>query len=313
MAYRLNDNGSQVGPAVNLYGYSINLNSSLVVQSLKLPNNGNVEVVAIVLSNFTAALPEAPIITADPPPLTIVSNGTAASFTVSAIGTATLTYQWEKNDAALTNGGNVEGATTSELTLTTTSTNDDGSYTVIVANPYGSVTSSVAVLTIGVPPTITNLPTPLIATNGSPALLTVGASGTPPLFYQWQMDATNLSDGGNIAGSSTAALSLLAAGANDAGSYDVIVTNAFGSVTSSVVTLNVVFLLQSVSVAANGSAVNFSWLSTPGVAYQVQATTNLATGTWTNLGPAIIATNSVTIDLDTIGPDSQRFYRILQQ
>jgi hypothetical protein len=313
MAYRLNDNGSQVGPVVNLYGYSINLNSSLVVQSLKLPNNGNVEVVAIVLSNFTAALPEAPIITADPPPLTIVSNGTAASFTVSAIGTATLTYQWEKNDAALTNGGNVEGATTSELTLTTTSTNDDGSYTVIVANPYGSVTSIVAVLTIGVAPSITNLPTPLIATNGSPALLTVGASGTPPLFYQWQMDATNLSDGGNIAGSSTAALSLLAAGANDAGSYDVIVTNAFGSVTSSVVTLNVVFLLQSVSVAANGSAVNFSWLSTPGVAYQVQATTNLATGTWTNLGPAIIATNSVTIDLDTIGPDSQRFYRILQQ
>jgi hypothetical protein len=80
-----------------------------------------------------------------------------------------------------------------------------------------------------------------------------------------------------------------------------------------VVTLNVVFFLQAVSVATNGSAVNFSWLSTPGVAYQVQYTTNLASTPWTNLGPAIIATNSVTIDLDTLGPDPQRFYRILQQ
>ena len=313
MPYRVNNNGSQVGPAVNLYGYSINLNSSLVVQSLKLPSNGNVEVVAIVLSNFTAVLPEAPIITSNPPALTVVSNGAAASFSVEAIGTATLTYQWEKNDDALTNGGNVEGVNTSELNLSTTSTNDEGSYSVIVANTYGSVTSRVSVLTFGVPPAITNLPTPLFATNGSPALLSVGASGTLPLFYQWQMDATNLSDGANIAGSSTATLNLLAASANEAGSYDVIVTNAFGSVTSSVVTLNVEFLLQSVSVATNGGAVNFSWLSTPGVAYQVQSTTNLATGMWTNLDPPIVATNSVTIDIDTLGPDPQRFYRILQQ
>ena len=43
--------------------------------------------------------------------------------------------------------------------------------------------------------------------------------------------------------------------------------------------------------------------------YQVQYTTNLASTNWTNLGAAIIATNSVTIDSDNLGPDPQRFYR----
>jgi hypothetical protein len=45
----------------------------------------------------------------------------------------------------------------------------------------------------------------------------------------------------------------------------------------------------------------------------VQYTTNLASTNWTNLGAAIMATNSVTSDFDTLGPDPQRFYRIVQQ
>jgi hypothetical protein len=126
------------------------------------------------------------------------------------------------------------------------------------------------------------------------------------------MNATNLTDGGNIAGSSTAALTLTNASASDAGSYNVIAANAYGSVTSSVVTLNVVFFFQ--SAAQNGSGgVNFSWLTTPGVPYQVQYTTNLTSTNWLNLGAAIVASNSVTTASDNLGPDPQRFYRIIQQ
>jgi hypothetical protein len=222
MGYRDFGGGNQVGPPVNLYGYTFALNSSYVVQSLTLPNNKDVEVVAITLSNYTAALPEAPAIISEPPVLMVV-------------------------------------------------------------------------------------------TNGNPALLSVGAIGTPPLAYQWQLNSANLSDGSNMAGSATPALTLLAAGATNAGRYDVIVTNNFGSVTSSVVTLNVVFFFQSVSVAPNGGAVAFSWLTTPGVAYQVQYVTSLASTNWINLGAAIMATNGVTTDFDTLGPDPQRFYRVVQQ
>jgi hypothetical protein len=78
------------------------------------------------------------------------------------------------------------------------------------------------------------------------------------------------------------------------------------------VTLNVVFFFQ--SAAQNGSGgVNFSWLTTPGVPYQVQYTTNLTSTNWLNLGAAIVASNSVTTASDNLGPDPQRFYRIIQQ
>jgi hypothetical protein len=219
MGYRDSSGGSQVGPPVNVYGYSMPLNGNNVVQSLRLPVNDNVEVLAITLSNFNAALPVAPAIAIQPQSLT-VTNGSAAAFAVTA-------------------------------------------------------------------------------------------TGSPTLHYQWQLNSTNLSDGSNISGSATAALSLVAAGATNAGSYDVIVTNAYGSVTSSVVTLNVVFLFQ--SAAQVGGAVNFSWLTTPGVPYQVQYTTNLASTNWMNLGAAIIASNSVSSFSDNLGPDPQRFYRIVQQ
>jgi hypothetical protein len=149
-------------------------------------------------------------------------------------------------------------------------------------------------------------------TNGDTASFTVTATGTPTLLYQWQMNATNLADGGNITGSLTSALTLTNVGASNAGSYDVIVANAYGSVTSSVVTLNVVFSFQ--SAVQNGSGgVNFSWLTTPGVPYQVQYTTNLASSNWMNLGAAIVASNSMTTASDNASPDPQRFYRIIQQ
>jgi hypothetical protein len=312
MPYRDYQGGSLVGPAVNLYGYSFALNTNYVVKSLTLPNNGNVKVLAVSLSNYTAALPEAPAIAVQSEPQSLtVTNGGPAAFSVIATGTPALHYQWQSNGAPLANGGNISGATTNKLTLNPTTTNDAASYTVVVTNAYGAITSSVATLTVGVPPSITNQPMSLTVTNGNEAVLSVGASGTPALAYQWQQNSNNLSDGGNLAGSSSSALTLLAAGPANAGQYDVIVTNSYGSVTSSVVTLNVVFLFQ--SVAQNGSIVTFSWLTTSNVSYQVQYTTNLASSNWIDLGAAIVATNSVTSATDNLGPDPQRFYRVVQQ
>jgi hypothetical protein len=212
--------GSFVPPPVNVYGYTMSLDSNNVVQSLTLPNNGNVEVLALTLSNYTAAVAEAPAIVAQPAGLTV--------------------------------------------------------------------------------------------TNGGPASFTVAATGTPALTYQWQLNGTNLTDGGSIGGSSTAALTLSSADATNTGTYDVIVSNSYGSVTSSAVTLNVFFSLQSAVQDSDGSF-SFSWLTTPGVPYQVQYTTNLASSNWVDLGAALIASNGVTSATDTNNVDAQRFYRVVQQ
>ncbi len=76
-----------------------------------------------------------------------------------------------------------------------------------------------------VAPAITSQPAALTVTEGQAASLTVGATGTAPLAYQWKKGGTNV-------GSNSATFSLAAAQVADAGSYTVTVSNAAGSVTS---------------------------------------------------------------------------------
>jgi len=48
-----------------------------------------------------------------------------------------------------------------------------------------------------------------------------------------------------------------------------------------------------------------------GQTYQVQYTASLAQPTWNNLGGAITASSSIMTASDVVGPDSQRFYRVV--
>jgi len=60
-----------------------------------------------------------------------------------------------------------------------------------------------------------------------------------------------------------------------------------------------------------GSILTLTWTASAGQNYQLQYATNLTQPTWSNLNSSITATNSVMTTLDTVGPDPQRFYRIL--
>jgi hypothetical protein len=86
-----------------------------------------------------------PVITAEPTNQTIKLGGTA-TFSAAVLGPGPFTYQWQKNGTCLTNTSNISGSTTTNLILTNVSTNDDGSYAIIITDACGSVTSSVAML-----------------------------------------------------------------------------------------------------------------------------------------------------------------------
>jgi hypothetical protein len=90
----------------------------------------------------------APYITTPPADQTVVAGGNA-SFSVTAGGSPPLSYQWRHN------GSDISGATASALTLTGVQTGDAGNYAAVVANPVGSVTSAVAVLTVNAVPCTT--------------------------------------------------------------------------------------------------------------------------------------------------------------
>ncbi len=157
----------------------------------------------------------------------IVTQGSNATFTVIASGAPTPGYQWRFN------GTSIASATTSSYTKTSAQTSDAGSYTVVVTNTSGSITSSVATLTVNVPPSISGQPQSLTVNQTSNAAFSVTASGSPSPGYQWRFN------GANISGATASSYTRSNAQPGDAGSYTVAVTNVAGAVTSVVAVLTV--------------------------------------------------------------------------
>jgi hypothetical protein len=84
----------------------------------------------------------APAITAQPTDQRVVV-GSMATFTVTATGTAPLSYQWQKGTTP------ISGATAASYTTPATTLADDTStFQVVVSNSAGSVTSNSAMLTV---------------------------------------------------------------------------------------------------------------------------------------------------------------------
>jgi hypothetical protein len=186
----------------------------------------------------------APTITTQPSAASVTA-GNAASFSVVASGTSPFTYQWKKD------GTSISGATSSTYSISSTSTSDAGSYTVVVTNSAGSATSDAATLTVAaavVAPTITTQPSSSSVTAGSAASFTVVASGTAPLTYQWKKDGTSIS------AATSSSYSISSTSSSDAGSYTVVVTNSAGSATSNAATLTVAAAVISPTITTQPNA-----------------------------------------------------------
>ena len=217
---------------------SFNTNSGLLTYT---PNSGYAgadSFTFVVRDGFTSSSPATVSITVTPIPPTITTQpqnqfavlNQNVSFSVAAFGTAPLGYQWKFN------GTTLASATNSVLGLTKVKNADEGNYTVVVTNPVGSITSQVATLTLGVAPGITTQPQSLTVTQGQAALFSTSANGTAPRSYRWSLNGTTIS------GATNTTLVLTNVQTNQAGSYRVVVSNAYGSATSTVATLTVLAL-----------------------------------------------------------------------
>jgi len=159
--------------------------------------------------------------------------GQPASFSVSASGPGTLSYQWQEN------GFDIAGATGSTLNIPTVLTSDDGAaFTVTVANgssSAASLTSNRAMLTVsrtqGAPILLT-YPARSVAMPGQSGGFSVKAWSASPMSYQWQQGTA---DGNmvNIAGATGATYTKPSTTDADSGAViRCVVSNAAGSVTS---------------------------------------------------------------------------------
>ena len=134
---------------------------------------------------------QAPTITQHPANVT-VGEGSTATFTVSATGTAPLSYQWRKNNV------DISGANSASYTTPATTLADNGSqFTCFVSNTFGNATSNAATLTV-----TTNQPPTAAITQPTAGTLysggqTINYAGTatdpnqgtlPASAFTWQVD-----------------------------------------------------------------------------------------------------------------------------
>lgn len=113
-----------------------------------------------------------------------VDGGDDVTFSVTATGTAPISYQWRRD------GANISGATSASYTLTGATIYDSGAvFTCFVSNAGGTDLSNGATLTVDAPvvdPTITQEPEDATVTAGQSASFFVeAASGGGTLVYRW--------------------------------------------------------------------------------------------------------------------------------
>jgi len=168
MAYQWRLNGGNITGATNaslaLTGVTTNKAGSYTV---RVSNSFNS--VASDVAVLTVALP--PGIIGQPQPQRVLP-GASAAFTVSASGTAPLTYQWYRNAEELTQ------QTNATLSITNTAVSDAGFYSAMVRNVAGNVVSSNAPLRIQIPQ---YLASPVHIPNGG-YRITFSQSDGGPLF-----------------------------------------------------------------------------------------------------------------------------------
>ena len=188
--------------------------------------SNSVGTVTSAAATLTVNVP--PSITTPPANVTVTAPD-AANFSVVAAGDAPLSYQWRRN------GAPIAGATSASYVLTPTAGSDSGaSFDVVVSNGVGSVTSAAATLTVNVTPSITTPPANVTVTAPAAATFSVVAAGTAPLRYQWRRN------GVAISGATSASYVLTPTAGTDSGaSFDVVVSNGVGTVTSAAATLTV--------------------------------------------------------------------------
>jgi len=247
-------------------------------------------------------MPGAPEIIGQPAS-TSVTAGQTAQFSVLATGAAPLKFQWSKNGAQIAN------ATSATYTTPATTTGDNNtSYTVTVSNNLQTAPpSNPAVLTVDTPASIiiTAQPQAAPAFAGQAVTLTVTATGSPTITYQWKRNGTAIS-GATSPSYTTQPLSV----STDNGStYQVVLTNPVAPVPSNVVTLTVNPAVapaitagpQSMSVIMNEQA-NFSVTATGSAPLTYQ---------WQKNGAAINGATSSVLTIPSVQSTDAASYTVV--
>ncbi len=246
-----------------------------------------------------------------------VAVGATPTFSVTATGTPTLTYQWYVIPAGKVAGTAVSGATSASYTLpasSTTAANSGDSYYAVVTNSYGSAVSQSGKLAVGNGILITGQPQSVYTSVGSPATYNVTATSLSPspLTYQWYGAAPGSSTFAAISGATSPTYTIASTTGSQTGSvFYAVVSNSSSSAQSNSASL---FVGPLADIPANGTwnTVGSAQAVTGG--YQIVPPANFTEGdiVW----PSLISTGDIQLNFtvtlsDTSNPPADGFAVVL--
>jgi hypothetical protein len=239
----------------------------------------------------------------------VVMEGSPLSLSVEASGNQPFEFQWFRDNLA------IPGATAQTYQVESATLADQGFYTVRIANAAGSIASAPVEVVVLAAPKIVSLTSDQTIAPGTDFVLSVRASGTGPLKYQW------LREGRSLAGATTPNLIFLGAHPLDSGNYSVVVSGPIGTNTSAAIRVQVGSSVQPPPVApvSSGTSVSLSLLGTLRVdshsndTYVLQFSETLGSA-WTDIGTAL-ANDQGTVDFSITHEFNPRrgFFRLRKQ
>jgi alpha-tubulin suppressor-like RCC1 family protein len=216
--------------------------------------------------------------------------GATVTLTAPFLGAEPIRCQW------LHAGAQMPGRTNGALPIAGVQFSDAGNYQLTLSNAYGAVTSAVAVLTVhDTAPSFLTQPASQSVLPGSNALFSATTDGMPPFTYQWYLN------GVAILRATNAALTLLSAKLTDTGNYSLLVSNAFGTVTSSNALLTVIDLAQALN------ATNLVWLTSNNPAWFPEQTVT-HDGVAAACSGTLRYTNQSALWTTVVGPGTLSFW-----
>jgi subtilase family serine protease len=157
---------------------------------------------------------------------------------------------------------------------------------------------------------VTNVPANYEVFSGQSVTLSATFKGAAPFTYQWTFNGVPLSNGAGITGATSNVLTLNPAVAGNAGSYQLLAANAYGTGQSGLAVLKVDASPKLSGPRKSGQSFVFSYPTVAGASYQLQSKTNLLAGAWIPVGSPVTgtgATNSITNSINS----TIVFYRLL--
>ena len=232
-------------------------------------SSGNESLNSLVALVSVAPKDIAVTITNHPQPIVTV-EGEQAYFEVSAEGTGPLAYQWQKG------GSIIPGTNSSRLSFNPVTLDDEGTYSVTVSNDINSLQSNFANITVNESIAALEIIQQPISTEtleGNNTTFSVSATGGGFIAYQWRKNAIAISN------AYEQSYSIPSSSLTDTGTYDVVLTNSIGSITSASAILSVIADINPITInqqpqaqtinegessiftvlASGGGTLNFEW------------------------------------------------------